>query len=131
MLPKEIAIIFANVLKSCYGITEKVRGADYRLSVIVVYNNLKSLDTEVSKELLSTLLNLPLQFHTYDERSPKSILKLSISLQNMLCYAAHYYSSISKNMQQSKAIWLLLPFNLYPLARNCENNFSELASFRK
>ena len=64
-------------LNTCYGRKSKVKGCDYRLSAIIVYNNLKDGCSTELKELLYTLQEISrLAYMKASMRSPKSILCL-------------------------------------------------------
>ena len=77
VLPDRERSNFIKVLDGCYGRKGKIRGADYRLSVILAFENLRDDLTEDIRELLSTLLEI--SHSCYDKatkRSPKSVLCL-------------------------------------------------------
>ena len=88
VLSPELKEKFYEILKSCYGSKGKVRGADYRLSVILVYQNMKNIVTEDIRDLLLTLLELC--FFSYQKaakRSSKAVLRIfNVSFHHaMLC----------------------------------------------
>ena len=77
VLQKETKKLFANALKTCFGNKWKIRGCDYRLSVLIIYSHLKQVLTEDIRYLLITLVEI--SFYAYkkaNERTPKSLLRL-------------------------------------------------------
>ena len=69
--------LFLEILEGCYGNKDKVRGCDYRLSTILVYNNMKNKCRKKVEELLLTLMEtVKLTYMPSKHRTPKYILRL-------------------------------------------------------
>jgi len=100
ILPEQHKQTFKDTLNGCYGNKTKVRGCDYRLSVIIVNNILKDLDTEDIRELISTLEEIcELTYSPACARSPKLILRIfNITFKHALlcCQLFQNVKSISK-----------------------------------
>lgn len=61
----------------CFGNKDKIRGADYRFAIIMLFHNLKEHCTEDIRDLLHTLVQIShFCYAKSDSRSPKSILRL-------------------------------------------------------
>ena len=69
--------LFLDSLDSCYGGKDKIRGSDYRLSTIVVYQIMKGKCHADVEDLLYTLMEMiRLAYLKSDHRSPKVVLRL-------------------------------------------------------
>lgn len=78
-----------DTLHGCYGNKDKVRGCDYRLSAILVHNNMRNICTEEIAELLYTLTEINrLAYMKAESRTPRFILRLhNITLKHaLLCF---------------------------------------------
>ena len=68
---------FQSVLKSCFDSKGKIRGSDYRLSLLITYNTLKNKFNEDVKELLETLIEICHgAYCKASSRSSRSVLRL-------------------------------------------------------
>ena len=117
-----MAKLFNNILQGCFGSKDKIRGCDYRLSIIIIYKNLEDKLPEDIKELLLTLIEI--SQHCYasaDSRTPKFILRLhnisfkhalrcvnSLSQQNIITkqklYGIYFHALTAHLPQQSRIV---------------------------
>ncbi|XP_057308110.1 uncharacterized protein LOC130645997 [Hydractinia symbiolongicarpus] len=100
--------IFQQSLDATYGSKDKVRGSDYRLSSIVVYQSMQSTCRKEIKELLYTLMELVrLSYLKSQKRSPRIILRLhNISFQHaMLCQDLFGHNLKSMSTQKLYGIY--------------------------
>lgn len=79
--------LFSDSLAYCFGNKDTIRGSDYRLSVIITYQNMKGKCHINVEELLYTLMEIVrLAYMKAEKRSPKYILRLyNICFQHSLC----------------------------------------------
>ena len=84
--------ILSKSLDACYGYKEKVRGADYRLSTIVVYSQMKDHTSRRIIDLLQSLMLVTkLAYLPASKRCPRIVLltynttfKHAVSVINVL-----------------------------------------------
>ena len=92
--------IFQNSLDACYGSKSKVRGSDYRLSVIVVYANLKGHCSLEVEDLIRTLMIISkLAYQPASRRTPRSILLL---YNTVFVHASHVLKLLGKDWFSAK-----------------------------
>lgn len=87
LIPKEYKI-FQQSLDATYGYKDKIRGSDYRMSTIVVYQAMKNNCRNKIEDLLYTLMEIVrLAYMKSQKRSPKFILRIhNVTFQHaMLC----------------------------------------------
>lgn len=140
ILPPDAKTKFGEILDTCYGSKTKVRGCDYRLSTILVHQNLKAHVTEDIQELLSTLVEVcEWSYKGAEERTTKSILRLfNVTLKHaMICCTIFkktkmstrklfgiYFHSITTHLPEVARI--IAPSSLH--TENEERLFSDLNS---
>ena len=139
VLPENIKKIFSGALDTCYGQKDKVRGCDYRLSTIIVYNQLKYKCSTETSQLLYTLQEIcRLTYLKAIYRTPKYILRLfNVTFQHaMLCFSVFgktpkltslygiYFHAIVTHLPEMARI--IAPSSLH--SENEERTFSSLNS---
>ena len=80
--------LLSQILEGCYGSKDKVTGSDYRLSTIIVYQNMKGKCLKDTEDLLLTLVEITKLAYTKAKyRNQKYILRLyNITFKHaMLC----------------------------------------------
>ena len=100
VLSKENEEIFKDILKCTFGGKDKVKGCDYRLSAITVYNKMKTLCSQKIVTMLRTLVSVTkLAYLPADKRSPRIIL---LTYNTTFIHAVSVLDVFGKNPNSTK-----------------------------